>query len=246
MAGLGDSVIVNPSSLAFQELQGGAATYDWLNHQPPAVASTTQRVIHAVIYDGRNSLAVGGLSFTRRPDLDLIHFGIAKKLLPWFSLGGTAKRYSVRDAYKTITRDATGYDGGLSATASLEAIKLLPIQVGVTVDNLINRPSDEFFLGGRKVATGVRGNLKDILFLNLDYARALRHSGSDYNQLSAAAEIALGGGLFARGGLIRLSEKGWGVGGSWMAPKIGFTYGYQKRTSPRSGFEHALQIDVYM
>jgi hypothetical protein len=221
---------------------------DWLNHSQPAVASTTQRVLNAGLIDGRNPYVTGGASFTRRPDLDIIHIGLGRKVvLDWLAVGMSLKRYQVRDAYKSIAGGDNGYDGGLSVTVSPNPLTVpLPFQLGITSDNLIRSSETERFMGGRKMAAGVKFNLKEIFYPMVDYARVMGNNSPSFSVLSAGGEITIGGGLFARGSLMRMGRKGWGVGGSWMAPKIGFNYGYQKRTDPRDGFEHAVTLDFFM
>ena len=245
---LADTVVVNPSALAFQEFQGLSATYDWLNHKEPAVGSTTQRVLNASVIDGRNPYVTGGVSYTRRPDLDIIHVGVGRKVvLDWLAVGATVKRYQVRPAYQCIAGGDSGFDGGVSATISPNPMTVaLPFQFGITGDNLIMGNQAEKFLGGRKLGAGLKLNLKEILYPMVDYARVMGNNTPSFSVLSFGGETTIGGGLFARGSLMRMGRKGWGVGGSWMAPKIGFNYGYQRRSDPDDGFEHAVTVDFFI
>ncbi len=245
---LTDVIFLNPAALGLAESQGVSGTYDWLNHQDPAIASTAQRVLNASIIDGKNPYAGAGIAFTRRPDLDLYHMVVAKKLTNWFSVGGTAKRFSVRPAYETIAGSHVGYDGGLSIALNPGAlIPLVPVQLGVTMDNLVRFSGNEKYIGGRKLGVGARANLTDILYLMVDYTKNMGNTSRSFSSMSLAGELSLGGGLFARGGIQRMDMQAWSVGGSWMAPKVGFSYGYMRRTGPTpNGFEHAFTLDLYM
>lgn len=244
---LTDSIFLNPSGLALEEIQAISATYDWLNHVEPAVGSTNQRVLNASIIDGRNPYVAGGLAYTRRPDLDIIHAAIGKKVLDWMAVGLSGKRYTTRPSFADIAGSNTGYDLGVSLTFAPNAeLMPVPFSIAIVGDNLVRHPGNEPYIGGRKAGVGARISLKDILYLYGDVTRTMRIVGDDWSSVNVASELSIGGGLFARGGVMMGARKGWGIGGSWMAPRIGLNYGYQKRTGPRDGYEHAATIDLYM
>lgn len=243
---LTDTIHQNPAMLGFQQVQAFQASYSWLN-VTPIVPSVSQRAINFSVVDGRNEYAVAGVSLTRKPDIDLISIGVAKKLTDWISIGGSAKRYNTRPAYRDIVGDHTGYDGGLSVAISSPAeVTYVPVQVGISLDNIVRRNTDEPFMGGRKIGVGVKTNLKNILSVYADYTESLGKQTLTQPSYGIAAELALGADFFARGGISGFEKKSWGLGGGWMGPKLGINYGYQKRTSPREGFEHSVSAEIYM
>ena len=243
---LTDTIQQNAAFMGFQQVQSVQGTYNWLN-LTPTVPSVTQRVLNFSVMDGKNPYAQGGIALTRRPDFDIIHVAVARKITDWLSVGGIAKRFKARPAMEEISGDYTGYDGGVSLAIAPNPVGVaVPVQFGVSVDNLVRRSSDEARMGGRKVAVGMKANLKNILSVYGDFVETFGKNTPTYPHYSASAELSLGSEFYARGGLYGFKETGWGAGGGWMGPKIGINYGYQKKLTPRDGFEHALSIDIYM
>lgn len=244
---LTDTIHQNIAALGFQEVQALQGSYNWQNFSP-RVPSVREKIWNGSIVDGRNEYAVAGISFTRRSDVDVYHLGVAKKLTDFLSIGGTAKRYSTRAAYEKYIGSRSGYDGGISVSANLTKLDILPVgmQVGATLDNLVRRGSDEAIMGGRKLGVAARTDLKGIVSIYTDYVRVMGNTTETYSYFGAGAEVSLGADFFIRGGGFGFQRTGWGAGGGWMGPKIGVNYGYQKKLKPHDGFEHAVGFDFYM
>ncbi|HRK01041.1 MAG TPA: hypothetical protein PLH57_00120 [Oligoflexia bacterium] len=247
---LNDTVTLNPSMLAFQQVASLSGTFNWINSPTGAgTPDNTNQTFNVSVIDGKNQYASAGLSFTRRHDADFVHVAVAKRVLPFMGIGLGGKRYSTRDNRLAATgRAISGVDGGASVSFAIpETVIATPIQIGLVADNLIHRASDEVLTGPRTYGGGVKVNVSKILLLYGDLVEKFWHDRGAYPVYSGGAEIAMGGSFYARGGLFGYREKGWSAGGGWVGPKLGLSYGYQsKREDAVRSFDHAVTMDIYM
>jgi hypothetical protein len=213
--------------------------------------------------DGRNQYVNAGVSFTRQPDLDFIHVGLAKRLADPVSVGATVKRFSTHSNSAAYKGDSvTGYDGGLSVSYALiqksggNAIgengqpitqTSTPLQVGLTVDNLRHLDRDEIYLGPRQLGAGVKYNISSVMLLYGDFVENYSHNSGAWPMYFGGTELSVGSDIYLRGGLFGFRQKGWSAGLGWVGPKIGVGYGYQnQRDAAERTFQHAVTMDIYM
>jgi hypothetical protein len=245
---LTDTITLNPSLLGFQPAAALSGTYDWINNNDTP-SGMGNHILNASVIDGKNEYVNAGVAYTRRADVDLIHVALAKRVLPWLSLGASGKRFATRSNTVTASgQQVTGIDGGLSLSVALPPeVIAIPIQVGLTADNLRNQVTAEPYLGGRELGGGFKVTLSKTLMVYGDLVEKFSNSKGAIPTYSAGAELALMGDFYVRGGLLGFRERGWATGIGWIGPKLGIGYGYQNRhLDADRTFDHALTMDIYM
>ncbi len=245
---LNDTITLNPSLLGFQNIASLSGTMNWLN-SPSGPSPQAHKNFNVSVVDGKNEYVAAGVSFTRKPSLDVFHGSLAKKVAQWFSVGVSVKRFSTKsNSDAAAGKSKTGFDGGASfSIVSPPEVSSIPIQIGFTSDNLLNKISHEPFLGPRQIGAGTKININQLLLLYGDVLGHFPISAKAYPLFTLGSEFALGNDFFARGGLLGFKkEKGWGTGVGWVGPKIALNYGFQRKTYPQTHFQHALTLDLYM
>jgi hypothetical protein len=245
---LTDTITLNPSLLGFQPAAALSGTFDWINNND-VPSGTANHVLNGSVIDGKNEYVNAGVAYTRRTDVDLIHVALAKRVLPWLSLGASGKHFATRSNTAAASGEqVSGIDVGLSASVALPPELLpVPLQFGITADNLRNQASGEPYLKGRQIGGGFKATLNKTLMLYGDLVETFSNKSGAIPTYSGGAEVALMGDFFARGGLLGFRERGWAAGLGWIGPKIGLSYGYQNRhLDADRTLEHALTLDLFM
>jgi hypothetical protein len=243
-----DTIFVNPSALAFQNVQALSGTFDWLTN-PASPPGTTNHLFNGSVVDGKNQYVDAGLAFTRRPDLDLIHLALAKQVMPWGAIGATVKRFSSGSANPQSINQVTGFDGGLSAAVVIPADMLASPQVsfGLTAENLIHDAAKEATIGPRQLGGGVKATFEKLLALYADAVVNQSNVSGAWTTYSGGAEIGLGSDFYIRGGLSGYRQKGWSYGVGWTGPKIAINYGFQNaHLDALRSIDHVITIDIFM
>ncbi|MBI3556799.1 MAG: hypothetical protein HY074_11090 [Deltaproteobacteria bacterium] len=207
------------------------------------------RLFNVSVIDGKNQYVNAGLSFTRRPDLDLIHVALAKRATEWLSFGTTVKRFTTsKNNVASQGAQISGFEGGLSMGIALPpTVTTLPVQIGLTADNLRHKVQDEQYVGPRQLGGGVKVTFNKKLMLYGDTVENFSNFSGAFPTYSGGAEIAVTDDIYVRGGMFGFVEKGWSAGGGWVGPKIGLSYGYQNRHQGAvRSFDHAVTMDIYM
>jgi len=245
---LTDTIQLNPSLLGFQSAFALSGTYNWFS-STASPQSSNNRTLNAAVIDGKNEYVSAGLSYTRRIDLDMIHVGLGKRVLPWLSIGATAKRFNTRSNSVAVEgRQVADFEGGVSTSVALPKETVgLPIQFGATLDNIRHLAGHEAYIGPRQAGVGTKVTVNNMLMLYADYVRSFSRIKGDYNEYHGGAELALGSEFYARGGLFGKNQSGFSYGVGWVGPKIGVNYGfqYQKELADRARV-HAITVDLYM
>lgn len=245
---LNDTITLNPALLGFQPAASISGTFNWLNNAQTQ-AGANNRAFNVSVIDGKNEYVNAGISFTRRPDVDFIHVGLAKRVSEWLSLGVSGKRFNTSNNNQAYQgQQLTGYEAGVSAGIAIpQSVISVPIQFGLTADNLMHRPTDEKIVGPKQLGGGVKVAFSQMLMLYGDVVENFSNFQGVYASYAGGAEIALGNEIYARGGLFGVREKGWSAGLGWIGPKLGISYGYQnKRVEAEREFNHAVTMDIFM
>lgn len=246
---LNDTITLNPSMLGFQTVAALSGTYNWANNTYASRADAdSQRLFNVSVVDGKNEYLSAGISFTRRPDQDMFHMAMAKRVSSGVSVGLSGKRYSTRsNALAANGQSVSGFDVGASASFAVPGFTEVPVQLGLTADNLIHKEADERYVGPRQIGLGVKVNLNQLLMVYADAVEFLPKASGATQGYYGGAEVALGSDFYIRGGLMGFREKGWSAGGGWVGPKLGVAYGYQnRRVEAERDFQHSVTMDIYM
>jgi hypothetical protein len=142
-----------------------------------------------------------------------------------------------------------GFEGGasLGVAPPPELTLGIPVQLGLTADNLRHRAVDEVYTGPKQLGGGVKVNLSKILMLYGDAVENFSNFSGTFPTYAGGAEVALGNEFYTRGGVFGFREKGWSMGAGWVGPRIGVSYGYQnKHVQAERSFSHAVTCDLYM
>ena len=253
---LTDTIYFNPALLGFQPAAAFSGTYKWIN-SAKYPAHVDRKSFNVGVVDGTNEFVGAGLAFTRLPESDIIQGGLSKKLGDVVAVGLSVKRVAARDgnvAQPTGT-EASVIDGGASLAFALpeSATFGVPIQIGLTSDNLLSKPSREPLAGVRNAAIGVKANFNKILMVYADYVRHFPKSNNIIDKpytVSFGSEVALGSEIYLRAGLMRGDQSGYSAGLGWIGPKFGLSYGMQNKTMRSGGSakstDHAATLDAYL
>lgn len=245
---LNDTITLNPSLLGFQPVSSVSGTYNWLNNAQ--TSGSDNRAFNVSVIDGKNEYVNAGLSYTRRPDLDFIHVGLAKRVSSFMSVGISAKRFTTSSNNAAAHgAQVSGIEGGASVSFAPppDLTYGIPVQIGITADNLRNKSEYTPYVGPRQIGGGVKVNLNKLLMLYGDTVENFTPGMGAFPSYASGAEISLGNDFYARGGLMGFREKGWSTGLGWVGPKIGISYGYQNRhVQAERSFQHAVTCDIYM
>ena len=200
------------------------------------------------LIDGKNQYVNAGVAFTRRPDTDFIHVGLAKRVHEYVSIGAVVKRFSTGTSNPQATTQTSGIDGGLSASLALPTDMLgFDLQVGLTTENLMHTAGNEPYLGPRQLGGGIKAAFNKIFAVYGDAVDNQSNFTGSWTNFSGGAEINLGSDFYVRGGLLGFNEKGWSFGGGWMGPKIAINYGFQNHhVTAVHTIDHVITVDIFM
>ena len=246
---LNDSIMVNPAFISFQNTMSFSGSYLW---QRPyfGTPDDLNRAFHVSVIDAKNEYFNAGVAFTRRHDADLVHLALSKKITEAISVGVVGKKFVPKGTaiFTTETRPGSAYDLGASTAFVVPKEFIgMPLQFGITSENLTSSSGKEALGGVKQVGAGGKLGLKDMLTVYVDHVRYFPKQSGSWSNSSLGAELALGLEFFARGGLLGFTEKGWSAGFGWYGPKISIQYGFltKKKQAARES-DHGLTVDIYM